>query len=288
MAEILPLILSHMEPYVDIIESIIAIIISIVISTIILKLIKRHLLKKVKTKKDTSNVTVFLDLLKYLFILFVVIIAFSSYYGSWGELSFVIGLLTVALGWALQKPVSGVVAWLIIITKRPFHIGDRVIISDVKGDITSITLTHIFLDELGGTIDGEEKSNRTIMIPTSAIFDKEIVNYNHENDYILDEIVSTITYESNLKDAEKIVIDSACEIMTPFWKKFPKRIPKEPHIRLSFKDSGIDLTVRYHTIATKRNRIATDIIREIHRRVRKSENVEFAYPHTEVLLRNKP
>jgi small-conductance mechanosensitive channel len=166
-------------------------------------------------------------------------------------------------------------------------IGDRVIISDMKGDITDITLTHIFLDEVGGTIEGEEKSGRTIMVPTSIIFEKEVINYTHQDDYILDEVVTAITYESNLKKAEGIISNAVSRVMRPYWNSFPKRINREPHIRLQFKDSGIDVIVRYYTIATKRNAIATDIRREIIEEVRRNPEVEIAYPHTEVLLNKK-
>ena len=124
-----------MEPYIDIFQLITAVIVSFIILNIALRLIKRYLLKKVKTKKQASNVTVFLDLLKYLFAFFFVIIVIAVYSENLGELGFVAGLLTVAVGWALQKPISGVVAWLIIVSRRPFNIGDRVVISDIKGDI---------------------------------------------------------------------------------------------------------------------------------------------------------
>lgn len=287
MMEILSNIFHSLLPYIDIIQFVTAIIITLVFFTILFKTVKRHLLKKAKTKKDVSNVTVFLDLLKYVFLLLIVIIAFSSYYGRWGDIGFIAGLLTVALGWALQKPISGVVAWLIIITRRPFHIGDRIILSNVTGDITDITLTHIFLNEIGGTIEGEEPSERTIMIPTSIIFDHEIINYNHVDNYILDEITTTITYESNLEKAEHLAIDAVTTIMKSSWKNFPKHLQKKPHIRLSFKESGIAVTVRYHTIVTHRNKIATDIRREIYKRIRETKDVEFAYPHTEVLLKKK-
>ena len=75
--------------------------------------------------------------------------------------------------------------------------------------------------------------------------------------------------------------------MNPLWEEFPKKISKEAHIRLLFKDLGIDVTVRYHTIADKRHEIATNIRREIWNQIRKTDEVEFAYPHTEVLFREK-
>ena len=276
-----------LSQYNDILELIAIIIISFIVFSIILKLIKRSLLEKAKTRKQKSNVTVFTDLLKYLFAFFLIIIGISLYSGKLGDLGFIAGLLTVAVGWALQKPISGVVAWLILVTRRPFHIGDRIIISNMKGDVSDITLTHIFLDEVGGTIDGEEGSGRTVMIPTSVIFEHEVINYTQRDDFILDEVVTAITYESDLKKAEEIITDAAEEIMKPMWAGFPKRISRKSHIRLMFRDSGIDITTRYHTLATKRNEITTGIRREIWNRIKKTSSVDFAYPHTEVLLREK-
>ena len=45
--------------------------------------------------------------------------------------------------------------------------------------------------------------------------------------------------------------------------------------------------MRYHTIATKINKISTDILRKIYGLITNLNAVEFAYPHTEVLFREK-
>lgn len=277
-------ILEALEPYFDLIQLAIFVIISIVIFSVLLQIIKRHLLKKVQRKKQISNVIAFIDLLKFVFAIFLIITVVIVYHGNLGELGFIAGLLTVAVGWALQKPISGVVAWLMIITRRPFSIGDRVLLSGIKGDISNITLTHIYLDEVGGTIDGEEKSGRTVMIPTSVIFDQQVVNYTEKDEYILDEITTSITYESDLEKAETLIKKSVNKIMKPYWENFPKKIPQKPHIRLKFRESGIDVTVRYYTLANERNKISTDITREIFKNIKKTEEVEIAYPHTKVLL----
>lgn len=287
MAVNLSSIYGSIEPYISIIELIIILIVAFIIFRLVSVYIKRSLLKKVKTKKQTSNVATFIDMLNFIFAIFLIIIAFTAYYGSLGELGFIAGLLTVAIGWALQKPISGVVAWLILITRKPFTIGDRVTISNIKGDISNITLTHIFLNEIGGTIDGEELSGRTIMIPTSIIFDQEVINYTEKDDFILDEVTTLITYESNIKNAEQIVVKSTKKILLPYKLDNPKKLGKDPHVRLKFKESGIDITVRFMSLARKRNQITTNITREIFNQIINAEDVEIAYPHTEVVFRNK-
>ncbi len=280
-------LIETLEPYFLIIELLIILIVSFIIFRLISRFIKKYLLRHVKTKKQITNVSTFIDLLNFIFIILLVIIIVTSYYGNLGELGFIAGLLTVALGWALQKPISGVVAWLILVIKKPFTIGDRIVISDIKGDINDITLTHIFLDEIGGTIDGEEQSGRTIMVPTSIIFDQEIINYTQKDEYILDDVTVSVTYESNLKKAEVITIESVKKIMKPYKLDHPKKLDIEPHNRIKFKDSGIDIIVRYKTLARKRNLISTDITREIFDNIRKLKDVDIAYPHTEIIFRHK-
>ncbi|PNX53785.1 MAG: hypothetical protein BV458_02595 [Thermoplasmata archaeon M9B2D] len=287
IASIIDDFIAYLQSRYDILQIVVIMLLSSIIFLIILKIIQWYLLKRVKTKKQISNIKVFLGLIKFIFIFFLTIILISLFYGNLTQLGFVAGLLSVALGWALQKPISGVVAWLILIIRRPFDIGDRILISTLKGDVTDITLSHIFLNEVGGTIEGEERSGRIIMIPTSMIFEKEIINYTRESDYILVEIVTAITYESNLEKAEEIITSSVHTVMEPFYKDFPQRVPKTSHIRLQFRESGIEVTVRYYTLTIQRNRIATNIRREIFHRIRQTKDVEFAYPHTEVLLKQK-
>ena len=95
------------------------------------------------------------------------------------------------------------------------------------------------------------------------------------------------TYESNLKKAEDILQKSVKKVMASIHAKYPKRIPAESHTRLNFRESGIDVTVRYYTPAKKRNSLATDIRRDIYNRIHRTDDVEFAYPHTDVLMRKK-
>ncbi|HDD57512.1 MAG TPA: mechanosensitive ion channel family protein [Thermoplasmatales archaeon] len=264
----------------------IAVLVTFLVLSLILSLLKKKLLIKAKTKKQKSNILLFINMVKYVFILIFLIVLAFSYSGSWAELGLVAGLLTAAAGLALSKPLSGIVAWLVMVTKRPFEIGDRIMIGDVKGDVKDITLTHILLDEVGGTIDGEERSGRTVIVPNSTLFEEKIINYTAHDDFILDEINTLVTYESNLREAESIIKDAVVGVMEPVWEKLPKDLVREPKIRLSFEESGVNIGVRYYTPAINRNKLSTEIIREIFDKITESKSVEIAYPHTEIVLKN--
>jgi len=249
------------------------------------KFMKKLLLKKAKTKRQISNVIVFLNIIKYLFVFIFILFFLFSYFGSWTELGLVMGLLSVALGFALQKPITNIVAWIVIVIRKPFFIGDRISIDGLKGDVKDISISYISIEEIGGTIDGEEKSGRIAVVPNSIIFEKEILNYTAQHDFIVDEVKTIITYESNLGKAEKIIAKVVEDIMSPLWENFPKKISKEPRIRLKFMDSGINVIVRYYVPAVRRNEISTAITREIFIRIKNAGDIEIAYPHTEVILR---
>ena len=180
--------------------------------------------------------------------------------------------------------MTSFVAWVVIVIRRPFFIGDRIIVGNLVGDVSDISLSYMELKEVGGTIDGEERSGRVVVIPNLILFEKEIINYTANDQYIVDEVVTAVTYESNLQNAEAIILKSVAEVMEPWWDYFPQHIDRQPHIRLKFKASGIDIAVRYNVLVKKRNEIATNITRVIFNSIRKSKSVEIAYPHTEVVF----
>lgn len=246
----------------------------------LLNTLKKRLLAKAKNKKERSNIEIFSRAIKYIVILFLAIFAILSYSGSLTGLGLVAGLLSAALGWALQRPISGMAAWLMVVIKRPFEIGDRVIIGDIKGDVSDITLTHVHIREIGGTILSEETSGRIILIPNAKLFEEDIINYTKRDNFILDEVIFPITFESDIDEARKIAKNSAEIILKDYVKEI-----KELYTRTYFQPSGVDILVRYLTLTAKRNEISSKITEEIFKKVKISKKVRFAYQHSEILLR---
>jgi small-conductance mechanosensitive channel len=271
--------LNKLSKYIPLIRTVITVIVALVVFNLVAKWIKRGLLKKVKTKKQISNVEIFSRVIKYVFLIMVIGFAFSSYTDSWAGIGIGVGFLSAALGWALQRPITGMAAWIMIITKRPFEIGDRIIIGDTKGDVHDISLTHVHLREIGGTIASEESSGRVILIPNSILFEQKIINYTLDSDFILDEVISLITYESNLEEAKKICYNAALKYLDPELKDKKEN----PFVRVFQSDSGIHVKVRYKVKASKRIETLSNIHNEIINNISKSKNVDIAYPHVHLI-----
>jgi len=278
MVDIIEFILSMSNGFFPVIRTIVVVIAFLVVYNLAISLVKKALLIRAKKKKQISNIEIFSRIAQYAGLAVVVLFAILSYAGSWTGLGVAAGLMTAALGWALQRPITGVAGWIMIVLKRPFDIGDRIIVAGVRGDVSDIGLTHIYLKEVGGISNSEENSGRIIMIPNSILFEQVITNYTMEDDFILDEVIVSVTYNSDLNKAIKIGEDSVRKVLRDYNEE--KNI--NPYVRTYFHASGVNLHVRYHASAKERQKISSEITQEIFKLFKKEKNVNFAYPHVEV------
>ena len=217
------------------------------------------------------------SLLKYPFLLAGIILVIVSMSGSFAAMGISAAFLSMILGWSLQRPVTGVAAWLMVMIKRPFQIGDRIVLQGVRGDVLDISPTHILLGEVGGTIGGEESSNRAILIPNAVLFDQMVTNYavSMEAKYILDEVPVRISYQSDYRLSEQTLIDCASEVT----REIIEETGENPFVRAEFFHSGITMRLRYKSIAVERERIASDIVGNIVDAFGRNGKIEFAYRH---------
>ena len=246
----------------------------------IINAVKNALMRHVKTKRHKSDVEIFTRVIQIIFLVILILVAYSTYYKNWTGLGIGAGLLTAALGWALQRPITGIAAWIMVVLKRPFEVGDRVIIGDTKGDVVDISLTHLHLSEIGGTVASEESSGRVILIPNSILFEQKVINYTLVNEFILDEAVTLVTYESNLEKAKKICYDAAEE----FFYEELKKEKEHQMVRVFQQDSGIHVKVRYRVRAGKSKETLSNIHNKIISTINKTSDVDIAYPHMHLIM----
>jgi small-conductance mechanosensitive channel len=256
--------------------SIITIVVVWVFYKICTKGIRIHLKKKAHKPENVQN---FLLMWRYVWAGIGAVLVIISLSGSIATLGISAAFLGMIFGWSLQAPVTGIAAWVMIVLKRPFKLGDRIIVNGIIGDVIDITLTHIILNQVGGTISGEEVSGRTVLVPNGILFQQVIYNYTLTNQYILDEVVISITYASDAKKAKEILIESA-SIVTENIIKVTK---KQPFVRTEIYESGIRFRLRYQSRAKDRQRISSDINERIVSFFNAQKGIEFAYPHTEII-----
>ena len=175
-----------------------------------------------------------------------------------------------------DKDIGRIYRWRTICT----CVVDCIIIQGVRGDVLEITPTHILLGEVGGTVGGEEASNRGILIPNAVLFDQMVTNYavSDETKYILDEVPVRVSYDSDYSLAEKTLIACAREAT----KEIIEETRKDPEVRAEFFESGFIMRLRYQSIAVDRQKISTQIVAKVVEAFGKSDQIGFAYPHSAI------
>ena len=255
----------------------------LLIKAILTRPIRAYVYKRALKEANADNF-----MLTWTFVWIVVIVIFGviSLSGSIQALGISAGFLGMIVGWSLQAPVTGVAAWLMLILKRPFRIGQRVIIAGIKGDVEDITLTHVILNQVGGTVTGEERSGRGILIPNAILFSQTITNYTFEVEHILSEVPVRLTFQSDWDEAEKILVGAAQQVTADTIQV----TGEEPYIRAELFDAGILMRLRYKTTPEDYAEDVSDIVKIIHKEFGENDKVEFCYPHSEVLysLKNPP
>ena len=263
--------------------SAITIVTLLLLKAILTRPIRAYVYKRALKEANADN---FMLTWTFVWIIIIVIFGVISLSGSIQALGISAGFLGMVVGWSLQQPVTGVAAWLMLILKRPFRIGQRVIIAGIKGDVVDITLTHVILDQVGGTIVGEERSGRSILIPNAILFTQTITNYTFEVEYILSEVPVRITFQSDWEEAEKILVEAAKQVTG----NTIEITGEEPYIRAELFDAGVLMRLRYRTTPEDYAKDVNDIVKIIYKAFSENDNVEFCYPHSEVLysMKNPP
>ena len=230
-----------------------------------------------------ENADQFFFLWRYVFMFLMgalIIFLFSEVFGIIGlSLAFMMTLM----GWGIRNPIMNLAAWLLIILQKPYRIGDRIILGTTIGDVRDISIMYTQLDQVGGTIGGEEKSGRSVMIPNQHLFRWNVINYTRDEKYILDEIIVRLTYRSNIRRAEEIMCQQASEVTVEICEE----TGESPYVRFEFIPSGVVAKLRYRVSAVKRQSTSTLIVERISKAFVREGQIAFAYVKRETQLRPK-
>ncbi|NQT54489.1 mechanosensitive ion channel family protein [bacterium] len=205
--------------------------------------------------------------------------------GSFSLLGLTMGFFGTMLGWSLQTPIRGVAAWAMVVLGKPFRIGDRINVGGVTGDVVDIQLNHIVLNQVGGTVSGEERSGRGIYVPTAILFGEQVINYSlfgHEQElstetsgFMLDEVPVRLTLGSDYEFAKTLCIDAARQAVA----ELVGDTGEAPFTRVEFLPSGILLRVRYKTAPAQRQEVSSRVTELIWQAVlQHPQRVQFRAP----------
>ena len=278
--------------FMNLIFSFVVIIVTYLLTFLIIRLINRgmsDLKKRYSARKYTIYIATFLSLVVIVFIWIKRVTSITT----------MIGFLGAGLTLALHQPISSIAGWMLILIRRPFEVGDRIEIGNVKGDVIDIRLFYTSILEIGNWVEADQSTGRIIHIPNNKVFTEMIINFTQGFKYIWNEIKITITYESDWRKARDIILDVASEGSVDLGETVRKEIHRlskkymihyeklTPFVWTKIADFGVELTLRYLTDARRRRSTQDIISQKVLDRFKQEPDIDFAYPTYRVYKRGE-
>jgi small-conductance mechanosensitive channel len=176
-----------------------------------------------------------------------------------------IGLVSAGLAFALQKVVTSLAGYFVIIRSEVFTMGDRITMGGVRGDVISLDFLKTTLMEMGdpaaGTptvwVHGRQYTGRIVTITNDKIFEEPIFNSTREFPFLWDEIQIPVPYSADRKRAESILLEAAQSVTEKIQREaepYKVRMNEHYHLELTslaprvyFKitDNWLEMSLRF-------------------------------------------
>ncbi len=135
--------------------------------------------------------------IQYLIVgILIAIIAISVVFVNWYAALTALGVGSIIVGLALQTPMKSFIAWIFILVRQPYRVGDRIRIDDATGDVIDVGYLDTTLWEFGGQyLSTDYPSGRVIRFPNEKVLDSIIYIYSWPLfPYIWNEIKFHVAY----------------------------------------------------------------------------------------------
>ena len=233
-----------------------------------------------KWRKNLTYVSVFLGF----------IIVGNIWFEGLQSLATFLGLLSAGLAIALRDPVTDFAGWIFIIWRKPFDVGDRIQIGDVKGDVIDIRVFKFTVLEIGNWVHADQSTGRVVHVSNHNIFTDSLANYTSDFEFIWNELEVLVTFESDWQKAKEILQEIADKHLQDFVDRAQQQVRRAkksyliyykyltPIVYTDVKDSGVQLTVRHLSDPRRRRSISQKIWEDILKRFEEHDDIELAYP----------
>jgi small-conductance mechanosensitive channel len=186
----------------------------------------------------------------------VLILGFVSEFSSLATFA---GFVTAGIAVGLQSVLLSVAAYFFVVGRYGIHVGDRVSVSGVTGDVIDISLVRLYLMELAGTGIDLYPTGRVVVFSNSVLFQATTPLFKQipGTEYPWHEVVVNVAPGGNHKLAQEKLLQAVNSVHDEYRQGFERqrglverRIEVQlqtpsPETRLQFGDAGLELLVRY-------------------------------------------
>lgn len=259
---------------------------------IVAKLFEHFLVQKTKYRWARYNLHRLLSLLTFVIVAFILI---SVLFVNWYTAAVSLGLISLILGFALQKPMSSFIGWIYLVMRNQYKVGDRIKINGLTGDVVEINYLDTTLWEFGGDyLTTDHPSGRVIKFPNSMVLDSAIYNYSWELfPFVWNEIPIYISMDSDVNYVQKTLQEVAAtelgEQMREHVRRYRALLSQTPLDHMEIREdptvlmrvhqnSWLEMSVRYLVDPRETGRVRTRLLRKILNELNKQpDKIKYAH-----------
>ncbi|MCH4887644.1 mechanosensitive ion channel family protein [Acidaminobacter sp. JC074] len=265
----------------NIVYTALAIIIVYILRSLILRIIHRNM-KDLKLYYKTRRT------INYIYF-GVVLLLLISIWSETSSMSTYLGLASAGIAIALSDLLVNIAAFVFMIFKKPFSVGDRIEINGHAGDVIDQRLFQFTVMEIGNWVSNDQSTGRMIHIPNRLIFNHPLFNYNAGFKFIWHEVHVMLTFESNHNKAKEMFLNIAGKYTVQKTDTLEKELKEAsrkyliyynnltPIVYTDVKDSGIVLSIRYLCEPQKRRTTHEKVWEDILDITNREEDINLAY-----------
>lgn len=208
------------------------------------------------------------------------------------RLTTALGLVTAGLAFALQKVITAMAGYIVILRGKTFNVGDRIVMGGVRGDVIALDFTQTTIMEMGQPppvqqdepamwVRSRQYTGRVVTVSNARIFDEPVFNYTRDFPYLWEELQLPVSYGSDWRRAERILLEAARQhsvrledLGQAALQEMRRRYIMQtsdiaPRVYVRLTDNWIELTARFiareHGVREQKDRIGRQILQEIER-----------------------
>lgn len=235
-----------------------------------LKWYLEHLARKEETKLIGEFIPLFTRLLKIVVFSLSAIIILKKLEQDISGLVVLGGVGSFAIAFAAQDTLSNMISGFVIMTDRPFRVGDRVLLgSGEKGDVFEIGLRSTKILDF---------DNQMVIVPNAEIISSKIINLSYPDLTIRVVVNVGVAYGTDIEKTKELLVQICKE------HSLVLEEPAPVAYFLDFGDSSLDLSVRCRVPNFGDQwTVAEEIRVEINKRFEK-EGIEIPFPQRVVQI----
>jgi small-conductance mechanosensitive channel len=210
----------------------------------------------------------------------------SVWFDDPARLATALGLVTAGLAFALQRVVTALAGYFVILRGDNFTVGDRITLGGVRGDVIGLGLVQTTIMEMGQPpgeqgaepamwVRSRQYTGRVVTVSNDKIFDEPVYNYTRDFPYIWEELTVPITYAADRGRVERILLTTAERhtagiqegsraALAAMRGRYLVHLPgPEPKVYYRLTDNWLELTLRFLAEARGVREIKDAMSREI-------------------------